>query len=95
MKNCNYISIEMSWGFWKTYKDWPHPLEINLPFRDPIDHLLFMFNQIRREFSCDIDSQPQVKAWLAVGFEMKRFSKQLDSIENIHLKCFNNNVILT
>ena len=85
----------MSWGFWKTFKDLPHPLEINLPCRDPIDHLLFMFNQISREFRCDIDSQPQVKACLDDGFEMKQFSKQLDSIENIQLKCFNNNVIFT
>ena len=91
-EDCDYISMEASWEFWKEFNHWPQPLELHVPCRDPIDHLLSMFNHKRKVFRCDIDSVLQLKAHM---FHMKRFSKQLASIKNIHLKCFNSNVTFT
>ena len=43
-EDCDWISAEEDWTFWKQFADWDLPIEIHVPCRDPIDHLLSQCN---------------------------------------------------
>jgi len=88
-EECDYVSHETDHGFWATLGSNETPLEIHVPCREPIDHLLSMCNQKHKTFDCKGDKEAltaQVKTCnVFVGM---RFDSALESIPNLSLKCF-------
>jgi hypothetical protein len=99
-EDCDWISQEDGWTFWKQFESWDQPMELHVPCRDPIDHLLSMCNYRLvngsfvqgRRFDCAGDLSKEVERCLVLDETqidyMDRFSMKLQSIPNIHLKCF-------
>ena len=84
-EDCDWISQESGWSFWKQFKFWDRPMELHLPCRDPIDHLLSLCNYRGMQINCADNLFKEAQKCLAY---MDRFSMNLKSIPNIHLKCF-------
>lgn len=87
-EDCDYISNEVLWSFWPdNFADWDVPLELHIPCRDPIDHLMSMCNFKDLIFNCSADPILEVEKCI-IG--LNRFSKQLVAgYKNIYTKCFN------
>ena len=89
---CDWISQETLWTFWGQFETWDQPVELHVPCRDTIDHLLSMCNhgQIRRKFNCAAGNlfEETEKCVIGLDRDIMRFSNELKSIPNIHLKCF-------
>lgn len=58
-EDCDWISSEIDGGFWHRFQSWPFPLELHVPCRDPVDHLLSICNLIGLGYDCGkgVDSQ--------------------------------------
>ena len=99
--DCDYISQEAHWTDWITpskkelWRDFT--LELLVPCRDPIDHLLSNCNHRHHEFQCrpendtsalDLDLL-KLQIQKCHGTILSRFSMQLDTNHpNIHVKCY-------
>jgi hypothetical protein len=83
--DCDYISLEAPWESWlQLNKEWS--LELHVPCRDPLDHLLSECNFRHVDFNCHAENlQDEISKCL---FATKRFSRELTDGPNIHLKCF-------
>jgi len=91
-EDCDWISVEDSWTFWKQFESWDLPLELHVPCRPSIDHLLSQCNHHedqgnvkRRTFFCEGDVANETSKCL-IG--MDRFSSKLLSLRNVNVKCF-------
>ncbi|KAL7559651.1 hypothetical protein ACA910_006248 [Epithemia clementina (nom. ined.)] len=52
-ENCDYISLEMDWRGWNTrFNDVEWNLELHVPCRDPLDHLMALCRQQQVRFDC-------------------------------------------
>jgi hypothetical protein len=87
-ENCDWISQELSARFWNKFTSWPLPLELHLPCREPVDHLMSLCNFKNAPFDCEQDIPQQVRR--CVGW-MDRFSMQLANSKNMELKCYDFN----
>jgi len=56
-EDCDYVSHEVGYRFWKSFGTSDIPMELHVPCRDPIDHLLSMCNHNHIQFSCEGDKQ--------------------------------------
>jgi len=90
-EDCDYISVERDWKFWKQFNDFHGTqIELHVPCRDPIDHLMSGCNYIKKSIHCDT-SEKNLFRQLDVCAETinpRRFSADLAGLANIHLKCF-------
>jgi hypothetical protein len=86
-EDCDYVSHETGWQFWpNTFQGWCVPLELHIPCRDPISHLMSMCNYQHKKFNCTNDLEIEIRECL---LEMNRFSIKLTTdYENINAKCF-------
>jgi len=86
-EDCDYISHETGWQFWpETFQKWRVPIELHIPCRDPISHLMSMCNFRHRKFNCTNDLEGEIKRCL---LKMNRFSSKLTTdYTNIIPKCF-------
>jgi len=86
-EDCDYISHETGWQFWShTFQNWRVPIELHIPCRDPISHLMSMCNYKHRKFNCTNDLEAEIKGCLLA---MDRFSSKLATdYTNITPKCF-------
>ena len=102
-EDCDWISYEVEWKFWTRFGNHPlvpfhlrlhHqpevPVELHVPCRDPVDHLMSMYSHQGHQFDCnatDIGEEAEkcLRYW-ANG--MNRFSMKLQAFPNIRLKCF-------
>lgn len=84
-ENCDWISFEESFQVWHQFKRMRFfELELHVPCRDPIDHLLSQCNHRSHVFNCSHDSyQEEVKKCL---LDMSRYSNELQS--DFAVKCF-------
>ena len=83
-EDCDWVSNEVKWEWWvKTFSKWPEPVQMHLPCRDPVDHLLSMCNFRRHNFDCDGDLIAEIKK---CTFALNRFSTQLTNY--FEIKCF-------
>lgn len=84
-EDCDYISHETGWSFWPhTFQKWFFPMELHVPCREPISHLMSMCNQRNMTFDCTKDIVGQSKRCLV---EMGRFSSRLvNTYSNIPYK---------
>ena len=96
-EDCDFISEEQDWRFWRRFEDWPLPLELHVPCRDPLDHLMSQCNYRRRTFNCvDASRSPEslareVRRCLTFLKRptMKRFAWDLLGLKNTRVKCYN------
>lgn len=95
--NCDYISIERGSWEWNGIAS-QVPLEIHVPCRDPITHLMSQCNYVNHTFTCyddndddDNDNNNMLKLEKEVQACMiheERFKSNLLENPNITLKCF-------
>ena len=84
-EDCDYISFEAPWQKWSKFNSWDVPMELHVPCRNAVDHLMSNCNHVLRVFDCNKDLASEIEKCL--GKRNDRFSKKLESA-NIHLKCF-------
>jgi len=90
-EDCDYVALETGHNFWdSTFRNWYRPLELHVPCRDPIDHLMSMCNAVKKKIDCSAKSAREIDAAIrgCEVFLSSRFSLRLTNIKNIHLKCF-------
>lgn len=86
-ESCDWISNEIAWDWWKQFEKWYTPMELHIPCRSPLDHLMSALNHVNKGFRCDDTWKEQVD-WILTNWPGKyRFSMKLLAIPNIHVKC--------
>lgn len=89
--DCDYISEERGWGFWKQFDDFHNTtMELHVPCRDPISHLMSMCNHRMKIFDC---KNPDYRAEAKKCFvDVKnRFSRKLLYMKNTDIRCYDFN----
>lgn len=89
-EDCDWISQEKNWSFWpNNFGSWHHHLELHLPCRDPIEHLMSQCNYWKQTFNCNAtnieDEIDNCDVWL------NRFSLKLAGMT----KCYDYNLQFT
>ncbi len=95
-EDCDYISYENGHKFWSYFSNFHNmTMELHLPCRDPIDHLMSECNHRRekmeRGFECRqnmTDNELEQEMEKCYIF-LNRFDDKLKNYENINLKCYN------
>ncbi len=90
-EDCDYISMESNWPFWRRFEDWPLPLELHVPCRDPLDHIMSQCNHHHRTFDCVNASRgPESLAWEVqrCSLFLNRFAWDLLGLNNTRVKCY-------
>lgn len=92
-ENCDYISNEYHYRFWiKRFSNFHNlTMELHVPCRDSIDHLMSQCNHNGIQFKCrqnmsDSELQNEIKKCLLF---MNRFGNRLKRVKNVNLKCYN------
>ena len=61
--DCDWVSNEVEWTFWSRVfgdsKFHSFDMELHVPCRDPVDHLMSQCNHIHRELNCDADTDEE------------------------------------
>lgn len=86
--DCDYISEERPWTFWKDLpsKLFNTPIELHVPCREKVDHLMSFCNMKKKQFNCSSkDLAMETKSCLLA---MERFNKSLFDVPNLELKCY-------
>jgi len=92
-EDCDWISLEQPWQVWSNIlptlgyigRNWT--LELHVPCRDPLDHLLAMCLENGYELDCYAENlSMELKACMMSA--MDRFSLELEFDSKIQLKCF-------
>lgn len=86
-EECDYISQEASWDFWPSlFKNSSVKMELHVPCRDKLEHLMSMCNFKHIHFDCEKDIEEMSKKCL-IG--LNRFSDMLViQYPNIKVRCF-------
>lgn len=90
-EDCDYVSQEATWTFWKMFEKWDVPIELHVPCREPVDHLMSQCNFRKKKYSCEVSTPSMAKEcllYISNDSEWSRFSNQMESIANTTLKCF-------
>uniref|UniRef100_A0A7S2EJK9 Uncharacterized protein n=1 Tax=Ditylum brightwellii TaxID=49249 RepID=A0A7S2EJK9_9STRA len=99
-EDCDYISHENSYQFWFRFDDFHGiPMELPLPCRDPVDHLMSQCNHRGLMLNCEMTEERfigSIKRCLLFLTEdetnifvfQKRFSMKLVNPEKRGLKCY-------
>jgi len=85
-EDCDYISTESDAGFWTRFKKWDLPLELHVPCRPIIEHLMSMCNHRGYTFRCNGTIKDEVghcTGWLS------RYADSLTKTPNLSVKCYN------
>ena len=85
-EDCDWISHEVAWKFWTRFISPDVPVELHVPCRDPVDHIMSQCNHIGRGFTCA--EKNLVEEVSRCIIQPGRFSLQLQNFRNLHLKCF-------
>jgi hypothetical protein len=89
-ENCDFISNEIYWQWWEktqntTFSPWNMSIELHVPCRDPIDHLMSQCNFKSHVFDCKGNIAAQVEK-CNVGMRTRFSAKLLDTFPSV--KCF-------
>jgi hypothetical protein len=90
-EDCDFISQEMDWRFWRRFEDWPLPLELHVPCRDPLDHLMSQCNHKSVAFNCVNAARGPKSLASEVNrckIQLYRFAWDLLSLNNTRVKCY-------
>ena len=91
-EDCDYISNERPSKFWIQFNNFHNTtMELHLPCRNPIDHLMSQCNYQGLDFNCqqnmtDKKFTKNVQRCLVM---MNRYNDTLKNLKNINLKCYN------
>ena len=87
--DCDYISLEETAMSWFERELPPIPIELHVPCRNPIDHLLSMCNFYGREFSCLSMSNESIDRQIeSCNVFLDRFDYNLSQLPRASLRCF-------
>jgi len=94
--DCDYISEERSWEFWPSISKVfdPIPVELHVPCRDPIDHLMSQCNHIDRKFDCTSSDLLSETTSCFAGV-LTRFNNSLLNTDNLIVFCYDYNLQFT
>ena len=84
-EDCDWISIESSWEMWAQILP-DYPIELHVPCRDPIEHLMSQCNQKGKVFDCNSMNLRKEVYGCLVGWI--RFDNGLQNDTHLSLKCF-------
>jgi hypothetical protein len=85
-EDCDYISLEEHWRTWEAFKESPS-LELHVPCRDPLIHLMSQCNHEGGSFNCSTDDlKHEIRKCILHDY---RFSRALGERNITNLKCFN------
>jgi len=86
--DCDWISSERRWQFWPDhFSNWPLPLELHVPCRSPLEHLMSQCNFQSIEFDCNKTGADMIRhVQDCLVFIKDRFDKQL--VRMFPVKCF-------
>lgn len=90
-ENCDYVSNEENWEFWTERfangRFHGIPMQLHIPCRDPIDHLMSMCNFVHRKIACNTKTDKElydnVRQCLVF---LKRYNHALQ--EQFDVKCY-------
>jgi len=86
-EDCDWISLEFRWETWAAILP-DYPIELHVPCRHPIQHLMSQCNHKGNVFNCDTDDLQKEVYGCLLGWI--RFDKDLTrGGHHINLKCFN------
>jgi len=88
--DCDYIAMEVKANIWQEHMgDLHRPLELHVPCRDPIDHLMSMCTFRRQKFRCNVSNEElQIQVDGCIHNFLKRFSMDMAPSPNFTMKCF-------
>ena len=84
-EDCDWISIESGWEMWAQILP-DYPIELHVPCRDPIEHLMSQCNQKGKAFDCNSSNLQKEVYGCLVGWI--RFDNGLQHDTHLSLKCF-------
>lgn len=86
-QDCDVIAVERKWKFWnKQFGNWSVPLELIVPCRDPVDHLMSQCNHKEISFHCNRNSDAMMDQIEQCLLTMNRFNLEL--LEQFPIKCY-------
>jgi len=86
---CDYIAMEVPSTLWRKIIDRHRPLEMHIPCRDPIDHLMSMCAFRYKHFHCDVTNKElQIQVDGCIQDVLERFSMDMAPSPNFTMKCF-------
>ncbi|CAE7225825.1 unnamed protein product [Symbiodinium natans] len=89
-EDCDYVSLEGQWQWWKKFTSWKVRVELHVPCREPVDHLLSQCNYKSRIFNCNGNLEEEIRnclTGLSVRFNKALVQSQL--FPNFNARCFN------
>lgn len=89
-ENCDFISHEVGYNFWNIFESFHGiPMQLLLPCRDPIDHLMSRCNFRNKTLDCNAPKEEIMKIVSRCIYGVHvRFSMELANKTNIDLKCY-------
>lgn len=90
-EDCDWISLEESWLAWgrwviDTFKGYNFTVEMHVPCRDPLKHLMSMTNHQKTTFDCNAtDLEQEVDRCIMTP---NRFNNKLLQTDGLTLRCF-------
>ena len=92
LEDCDWISYETQWTIWPDLvnKFQAHNLtvELHVPCREPLDHLMSMVNYRGDRFNCTASNLHHEVQRMMRWWEVNRFSKKLEEVDGLTLRCF-------
>jgi hypothetical protein len=88
-EDCDWISHETGHKFWFQFDDFHDtPMELHLPCRDPIDHLMSQCNYKGKKLSCNGTDEELIESVESCFAFLHRFSMELTNRTKTTLKCY-------
>ena len=92
-EDCDWISLEGSWTLWpplvNTFTAHNFTVEMHVPCRDPVEHLMSSANYHGKVFDCRAtDLKHEVERCGGILYRSDRFSKELAKVDGLTLQCF-------
>lgn len=86
--DCDWISHENDWKTWLEFQNWSIPLELHIPCRNPVDHLMSQCNHRHIQFDCNKSGNDMIKQidGCTLFLEMRYHNRLNDTFPT---KCFN------
>jgi len=86
-EDCDYISLETGWKEWSNVlKAVGARIELHIPCREPINHLMSMCNMFKKTFNCAGNIELEIRKCMIL---FDRFNDALTRNVKLDLKCFN------
>ena len=84
-EDCDYISTERKWSWWNRFEKWYLPIELHIPCRDPVDHLMSQCNMQKLQFDCSQPLEHEVSK-CELGWNLNRYGDGRAS--KFDVKCY-------